>query len=305
MNNLLKYTWLVNTLYRANERGLTYDEISRRWENEPSGLNDDGLKLPRQTLFRWREGIERQFGLKIDCHKYGEYCYYISNPDALEQGELSRWLLDTYSTANALVESAALKDRILAEEIPSGREFLTDIINAMRENKVIELTHRGFDKDQATKRLVEPYCLKLFLKRWYLLARDRAKNGLRTFGVDRVEKVTITPKKFILPEDFDAKSYFSTFFGIVADESVKVERIILRARGVHLHYLRTLPLHPSQKETYTCDEYSDFELRLRPTYDFCMELLRVGTMLEVIEPQSLRHQMNDWVKGLWEMYKND
>ena len=108
---------------------------------------------------------------------------------------------------------------------------------------------------------------------------------------------------FTLLKDFDAKSYFSSFFGIVLDKDIKEERIVLRADRYHQHYLRTLPLHPSQREIYTSDEYADFELHLRPTYDFCMELLKVGAMIEVLEPQSLRHQLHGCIKDMWKIYE--
>ncbi len=92
---------------------------------------------------------------------------------------------------------------------------------------------------------------------------------------------------------------------MVHDEKKKVEKIVVRADRYHLHYLRTLPLHESQKEIFTCDDYADFELHLRPMCDFCMELLRAGGMIEVLEPQSLRHDMHSWVRDLWEIYKHD
>ena len=114
----------------------------------------------------------------------------------------------------------------------------------------------------------------------------------------------MTDTCFTLPKDFDAKSYFSSFFGIVLDKDIKEERIVLRADRYHQHYLRTLPLHPSQREIYTSDEYADFELHLRPTYDFCMELLKVGAMIEVLEPQSLRHQLHGCIKDMWKIYEN-
>ena len=115
----------------------------------------------------------------------------------------------------------------------------------------------------------------------------------------------MTDTCFTLPKDFDTKSYFSSFFGIVLDKDIKEERIVLRADRYHQHYLRTLPLHPSQREIYTSDEYADFELHLRPTYDFCMELLKVGAMIEVLEPQSLRHQLHGCIKDMWKIYEND
>ena len=78
-----------------------------------------------------------------------------------------------------------------------------------------------------------------------------------------------------------------------------------RDSSEHQHYLRSLPLHPTQKEIFTCKDYADFELALRPTYDFIMELLSFGAMIEVMEPQSLRLAMKGWVSDMWELYEND
>ena len=115
----------------------------------------------------------------------------------------------------------------------------------------------------------------------------------------------MTDTCFTLPKDFDAKSYFSSFFGIVLDKDIKEEKScyvltdIINIIFAHFHFT------PSQREIYTSDEYADFELHLRPTYDFCMELLKVGAMIEVLEPQSLRHQLHGCIKDMWKIYEND
>ncbi len=302
MTLMNKYIWVVNVLLRAGQRGLSLKEINEKWQRTDfSG----GSPIPRQTFDRWKGGISDTLGIVIECELKGGYRYYICNPAILEHGELSRWLLDTYTTADALSQYKVLKDRIITEEIPSNREWLTVIMRAMNENDVIVISYKNFRYDKSYTFPVEPYCLKLFEKRWYLLARSVNEDRLRLYGVDRIEEVNITEKHFVLPDDFDAKDYFSTFFGVVLDQEIKVERIVLRANGHHQYYLRSLPLHPSQKEIHTCEDYADFELELRPTYDFIMELLRVGSMIEVLEPQSLRHQMHEWSKELWEIYKND
>ncbi len=302
MTLMNKYIWVVNILLRAGQRGLSLKEINEKWvHTEQSG----GCPIPRQTFDRWKGGILDALGIVIECKTKGGYRYYIYNPAILEHGELSRWLLDTYSTADTLSQHTALKDRIITEEIPSGHDWLTAIMNAMTENSVIEITYKNFQYEKSYTFPVEPYCLKMFRKRWYLLARSRNDERMRLYGVDRIEDINATDKRFVLPDDFDAKEYFSGYFGVVLDKDVKPVRIVLRAYNQHQHYLRTLPLHPSQKEIYTCEEYADFELFLRPTYDFCMELMHVGKMIEVLEPQSLRHTMHLWTHDLYNLYKND
>lgn len=115
----------------------------------------------------------------------------------------------------------------------------------------------------------------------------------------------MTDRTFKMDKDFCAADYFSSYFGIVTDERVKPTRIVLRANANHTPYLKSLPLHHSQRLIEDNGEYADFELFLAPTYDFIMKLLQVGGMIEVIQPASLRHEMKGWITDMNELYKND
>ena len=80
---------------------------------------------------------------------------------------------------------------------------------------------------------------------------------------------------------------------------------MLRAYENHKHYLKSLPLHHTQRMIEDCGEYADFELYLSPTYDFVMKLLQVGAMVEVISPASLRETMKGWISDMHELYSDD
>ena len=144
----------------------------------------------------------------------------------------------------------------------------------------------------------------LFQRRWYLLALSINDGMIRVYGLDRVEHLEILKEAFVLPQDFNAQAYFSSYFGVVIEDK-SIERVVIRAYGRQQHYLRSLPLHESQQEVFTCDEYADFELLVRPTYDLCMELLKFGNMVEVMQPATLRHEMHNRAKDLWKMYDTD
>lgn len=142
MTALEKYIWIVRTLYNKGDRGLSLKELNDKWILDENISN--GEPLPRQTFDRWKGNILMTFGVNIECRLKGGYRYYISNPECLSKGGLIRWLLDTYSTANTLSQSTQLKDRILVDEIPSNRNYLTSIIEAMKNNHVVTLTYRSF-----------------------------------------------------------------------------------------------------------------------------------------------------------------
>lgn len=299
MSLIQKYIWVVRTIRSAGR--ITLKELNKRWK-ENVDLSG-GLELSRQTFDRWKSGILDVFGILIDCEQRGKYNYFIANPEVLDEGELRSWLLNTYGTVETLSASLSIHDRILTECIPSSQNFLTIVLDAMKANQTLQITFHSFSMPKAKTFLVEPYCVKMSAQRWYVLARNVDLDHLRLYSLDRIEEMKITDRQFVLPKNFCAKDYFSEYFGIVLDDAVPLQRIVLRADKFHQHYMRTLPLHHSQHEIFACDDYADFELTLRPTNDFYMKLLSFGNMIKVIKPQSLQDKLCRWLKNTVDVYK--
>ena len=299
MSLILKYIWVVKTIHRAGR--ITLKELNEKWRaNVDLSRGED---LPRQTFDRWKSGILDLFGILIDCEQRGGYHYYIANPKELSEGKLRTWLLNTYGTAETLSSNLSIHDRILTENIPSSQDHLSTVLEAMKSNNMLHITFKAFTMKEPKRFLVEPYCVKMSAQRWYMLARNTEHNNLRLYSLDRIEAVEISNTRFVLPNDFNAKDYFAEFFGIVLDESVPLQTIILRADKYHQNYMRTLPLHPTQREIFACDDYADFELRLRPTYDFYMKLMSFGNMIKVLEPKTLQEEICKWLENTIEMYR--
>ncbi len=299
MSLILKYIWVVKTIHRAGR--ITLKELNEKWRaNVDLSRGED---LPRQTFDRWKSGILDLFGILIDCEQRGGYHYYIANPKELSEGKLRTWLLNTYGTAETLSSNLSIHDRILTENIPSSQDHLSTVLEAMKSNNTLHITFKAFTMKEPKRFLVEPYCVKMSAQRWYMLARNTEHKNLRLYSLDRIEAVEISNTRFVLPDDFNAKDYFAEFFGIVLDESVPLQTIILRADKYHQNYMRTLPLHPTQREIFACDDYADFELKLRPTYDFYMKLMSFGNMIKVLEPKNLQEEICKWLENTIEMYR--
>lgn len=299
MSLILKYIWVVKTIHRAGR--ITLKELNEKWRaNVDLSRGED---LPRQTFDRWKGGILDLFGILIDCEQRGGYHYYIANPKELSEGKLRTWLLNTYGTAETLSSNLSIHDRILTENIPSSQDHLSTVLEAMKSNNMLHITFKAFTMKEPKRFLVEPYCVKMSAQRWYMLARNTEHKNLRLYSLDRIEAVEISKTRFVLPDDFNAKDYFAEFFGIVLDESVPLQTIILRADKYHQNYMRTLPLHPTQREIFACDDYADFELKLRPTYDFYMKLMSFGNMIKVLEPKNLQEEICKWLENTIEMYR--
>lgn len=301
MNQLPKYTWLIETIRRAGK--ISHKDLSDKWQRHKE--LSDCRPLHRATFNRWREAIYDQFSIMIECQKTGGYLYFIANPQDIDEDKLKKWMLDSYAVGNVIGENLSLKGRILVEEIPSGRDHLTTILEAMKDNRIVTITYRPFKKLHGYTFPIEPYCVRLFENRWYVLAHNIHYGDIRLYGLDRMENVEVTSDTFKLPKDFNAEDYFSTAYGIVVGTGEEPEKIIIRANEDHKHYLKSLPIHHSQRLIEDVGEYADFELYLAPTYDFVMKLLQVGSMIEVLEPTHLRKTMKGWIKDMYELYKND
>ena len=298
-NLINKYVWLVETIYKAQR--ITFEEINERWIRSEIS---EGLELPLRTFHKWRIAVEEMYGLIIECERKGGYHYYIANAEELKTGGIRNWLLNTISVSNLLIENQHLKDRILLEEIPSGQDYLADIIEAMKKGCCITITYQSYWRDESNTFIVEPYCVKLFKQRWYLIARSPYYNKLLIYALDRIQAMSIcTDKRFKMPDSFNATDYFEECYGVIAGDGTTMETVKLKVSAGQANYLRSLPLHHSQQEIEITEEYSIFELKLRPAYDFQQEILWNGEDVEVLEPLWLRKEVAQKVERMWNKYK--
>ena len=291
-----KYIWLVDTIYRAGK--ITFEEINERWLRSRLSEGED---IPLRTFHNWRIAIEQVFDININCNRKGGYYYYIENADDMQKGGIRNWLLNTFAVNNLINESHHLKRRILFEEIPSGRKYLTPVIEAMRDGLEIELYYQSYWYEEPSTYTLQPYCIKVFKQRWYVIGFCKERNNIRTFSLDRILQLTTLDTKFVCPKDFAPEAYFADYFGIMI-ENKKLETIRIKVYGMHVQYIRALPLHNSQCEIETTEDYSIFEYRMKPTLDFRQELLSRGADVEVLAPLTFREEMIQSVNKMSSLY---
>lgn len=294
-----KYIWLVDLIYRSGK--ITFEEINERWlRSQLSG----GADLPIRTFHNWRTAIEHVFDINIECNRRNGYYYYIENADDMEKGGIRNWLLNTFAVNNLINESHHLKRRILFEEIPSGKRYLTPIIEAMRDSLEIELIHQSYWYSQPSVYTLQPYCVKVFRQRWYVIGFCKERNAMRTFSLDRIHRLTTLDTSFTYPKDFNPDAYFTDCFGIIVDDEEKAETVRIKVYGRQCLYVRALPLHHSQKETETTDDYSIFEYYIKPTFDFKQEILSRGADMEVLSPQWFREDIAEYIHDMSTTYSD-
>lgn len=296
-----KYLWILDLLYRSG--GITFKEMAEKWKY--SSLNDRNTLLAKRTFDDYRRAIEETFDVDIICDASRGYQYRIDNARSLSSDRIKQWLLSSFAVNNILQGSRRLSERIIYEDIPSGNDNLLEVVRAMQEDKVIKVEYDNFFEKGVKTILVEPYCVKVFRQRWYVVGKAKGEKNIWRWALDRFLSLQVTDKKFRLPKDFYTETYFQDAFGVIVDPQecpVEIVRFKAYCENHRDDYLRHLPLHSSQREIESCEEYSIFEVRVRPSYDFCQELLSYGEEVEVISPLYVRNYLAERISKAKQRY---
>ncbi len=274
-----RYVWIVDTISRHN--GITRERLNTLWMRSPLC---DGRPIPERTFYHHRRAIEECFSIDIGCNAAGEY--YIEE-DTSSGKSLTNWMLDSYAVNSAMGDVSRIAGRIQVEDVPSAREFLPLVIEALRDNVAITFTYAGFNRSRAEKGILfYPWMVKLYKQRWYMLGYKVKSRDIRTYALDRVREMQVTMEHFTLPEDLDLEEYFGPIIGVTSSKA-DIRTVRIRTTPTQAKYLRALPLHKSQMEEVH-DDYSIFTYRLKLNYELVHELLAFGPAVTVLEPRELR-----------------
>ena len=296
MTPLKKYIWLVDTVMRAGEKGLTLEQIGDRWDAEDE-MHDTGA-FARRTFHRHRNEIADLFGIEIECYNDGsDYRYRIGDNGGNEY--FRRWLLDSIAVNRIVTDSREAAQHIAVEA--TNDTALSTLLAALKEQRMVSFDYQPYWKESSTHYFnFQPHALKMFERRWYLIGRYHKTH--RTFALDRMSKVEMQEETFVRDPDFDMEKMFAGTYGIIV-EDIPVESIHLKVDAYQANYLRSLPLHESQMELRRNEVYSIFSLRVRPTYDFKQKLLSLGSTTEVLKPEELRRELRREIRTMLNKYK--
>lgn len=302
MNILNKYIWLIDTLSYAGEYGLTFEEISNKYTK--SDFISGGGQYNIRTFHNHRHDIAEIFDIEILCHS-DTYRYYIADNDSIRHtSPFRKWLLESISLNNLLSENDKIRDRIILEEVPSSEPNLTLCLQAIQQNHKISFLYTRFQKqDELYYNDFMPVCLKMYKRRWYLYG-GKTLDRCKIYALDRMSDLKLQADTFGLPDNFNPTDFFGSFFGVFLDAKIPPQIIELKVNNVSAKYLRSLPLHDSQEEITTTDDYSIFRLFLRSTPDFIHELLTYDNKVEILKPKSLRTQIKSTLLNMASMYKD-
>ena len=293
-----KYVWLIRTLTRAGEGGLTLEEIQARWErtwNTP---------YPRRTFNNHREAILEVFGIPIRCDRRTNRYAVRYGEQAGDARARADWLIDTFTVGHLLtLGNEQLSGRVSTEEIPSGHKWLVPLMQAMLDNHEVCIRYRKYTREEDERLHIRPYAVKEDGRRWYVIADCIERGALRAYGLDRITDLQETGVPFRLPEGFDIDLLLADSFGMYLPEAgAQACSITFLSTAREAHYLRDLPLHHSQRELpaeeaaalgATADMPCAFRLRTIPNEGLLLELCRHGGRIRIVSPAEIARAVRD------------
>ena len=284
----------------------SYNEIEIFIQNQFDKLQEKEEKLftgiSKRTFQRDIQEIESLFGIDID-YSTKDNGYFI-NPNNMENSQFHR-LMEAFDLINSLNLAEDLAPIIFLEKRkPAGTENLSELIHSIKKKIIIKFSYHKYWEDEISERYVQPYALKEFKNRWYLLGKDSKDGKIKSFGLDRMTDLNITGNYFKPTIDFNIENMYRYCFGIINSDDKLPEEIILSFDPHQGNYIKSLPLHETQQILVDNEKELRIHLKLFITHDFVMELLAHGKTVTVIQPQILIDDLKDNYQIVLNKYQN-
>jgi len=278
-----------------NEKYIGLEKLTNFVEEKISYYDDtENIGTSQRTILRDIKDIRYYFDIGIEYSKANNGYYIMENG----YSDFEK-ILEPFDLLGSLYADKRLPKFVFTEKRKAkGTEHLFSLIHAIKNSLITEFFYLKYDNTLSHVRKVEPYALKEFKGRWYLLALEIdgklvEKGMIKTWGLDRIQNLNITNRRFNKSSHVNIEEEFKNTFGIYSDKDKQVEEVILSFSSISGNYNESLPLHETQETLIDNDEEFRIKIRVKLTYDFIMELLSQCENMKVISPKYLRDTLID------------
>lgn len=282
----------------------TYEDIQNYIENKLGYLQiqDENLTVgfSKRTFQRDIREIRKLFGRDIEYSKTNKG-YFISQ---LETTNMNfQRMIEAFDMFNSLNLAEDLTPFIhLEKRRPQGTENLYGLLHAIKNKFQIKFSYQKFWEEEISQRTTEPYAMKEFKNRWYLMAKDCKDDNIKSFALDRLTELEITNKVFEFIKTYNIEESYRYCFGIISPNDEEPQEIILSFDPYQGKYIKSLPLHHTQEILIDTEDELQVKLKLCVTYDLVMELLSFGDNLKVLKPETLINEIKTAHKNAFAQY---
>ena len=187
--------------------------------------------------------------------------------------------------------------------VVKGIEFIEPILKAISEKRVLKFTYQKHGSDSISQNTLEPYLIKEAKNFWYVIGRrtNKGETKILTFALDRIVDLQLT-NEYYREEEIDKKNFFKNVVGVTLGEGKPV-KVLLSFTPIQAKYIKTIPIHHSQKLVKDTDKDTLVSLELVVNTELKMQLLSYGENVRVLKPEQLASEIYETAKKLVAMYK--
>ncbi len=193
-----------------------------------------------------------------------------------------------------------------------------EVFSAISHKVVVELKYEKFVEIGNIKTYqISPTFLKEHNRRWFVFGIPYGKDGLVCFALDRIKDLTPLPSYEYVEYTGEKEAYFEDIIGVTnLGDDKPVEHIVFWASSLQSCYVRTKPLHESQRylkqeeETLRKQypslkdvEGSFFSIDCKYNYELIRELSSCGASLIVLSPQYIQDEIELHAREMAKAYE--
>lgn len=255
----------------------------------------------RKRYYRYRDGIESIYNRELtsdEIEKLQEVRSLLQGLHGMPQME---WLDQVSVRFDQNIMGPERHIASFEEGTAGDSQFFLQLFEAVNLKQVLTIEYRRFGLE-SKERIIHPYFLKQFMRRWYLCATIEGKELITIFALDRILSVRKNTEVAFRETDIDFNHYFDDIVGVTHPDNGVVEQIIIEGDSWAEYYLRTLPIHPLQQLESQGEKGCRVTLSLMVNRELEREILSYGEHLKVIAPEHLRERMRQLLAMLQEEY---
>lgn len=274
-------------------------------------LQEAGFVASERTVERDLKDLRVEYGMEV-LYSRTHRGYYLNLPTPDDRADFEAFVqllerrerLSFLSDAVGRVQHISRYLQLETNAQFVGAEHLSPLWEALRSGRTVRFQYQPYSGSSVRERTIEPGLIFEYRNRWYLDGWDTEVDQMRTFGLDRMHDLTLTDQPVRADRSEQYRNYRQHAIGVTCPPNLEPERVVLRFTAQEGQYVKSLPLHPSQRTLRETADGVDVELTVIPNHELEREILAYGDEVEVLEPANLRKKVAGRVRVLSDLYFN-
>ena len=300
---------LVDACNEALRKADKQDVSKRTIQNDINVLEadhgillDEKLKRGRQRLYRYRDTSYSLPIIRMNDEERNKIQDAIRVLEDFEGDPLYDWARTLLMQVGGGMFNEDSSSVVSFQSNPDlkGLNLFGKLLQAILTKRTLKIIYTPFGKDSYSER-VYPYHLKQFNDRWYLIAQAVGYETLGHYALDRIEsfeEISIPYKE----SEVNFNEYFDDVIGVTVPEQSEPVDVVLRVSNKRFNYIKTKPLHLSQRIISEEDDYTTISINVKINLELISLILSFGPDVEVIAPASLRAMIAKNISAMSGMY---